>query len=97
MIMEQKKEIMPEIQLCCPNCKSTFNVDSMYRIYRAYMALTRFSRKTSYKAICSTCGKHSHTRTPPDDDYKCKKCQFQAERDAKRGYKRNPLASKRIQ
>ena len=99
LIHETKLEVIPEIKLQCPNCKVDFNIEAIHRIYRAYLALTRTSRKTSYKVVCCECGRHTHIRVPPlhPDQYKCRQCQFKAEKEGKIGYKKNPLANKRIE
>ncbi|MBI2046685.1 hypothetical protein HYT26_00780 [Candidatus Pacearchaeota archaeon] len=92
-------EVMPEIRLQCPNCKADFNIEAIHRIYRAYLALTRTSRKTSYKVICCVCGKHTHVRVMPlyPQEYKCKQCLSKAKEQDRLGYKKNPLANKRLQ
>ena len=99
LIHKTKLEIIPEIKLQCPNCKVDFNIEAIHRIYRAYLVLTRNSRKTSYSVVCSKCGKHTQVRVPPlhPNEYQCRQCQFRAEVDGKIGYKKNPLANKRIE
>ena len=96
--MEEEKTIIPELKLQCPKCKANFNIEAMQRMYRAYLTLTRYSRKTHYKAVCCECGKHTTVRIPPlhPEEYKCKKCLFKAEKEGKLGYKKNPLANVRI-
>ena len=98
VLLNNQKIVVPEIELKCPNCKATFSIEAMHRMYRAYLALTRYSRQQSYKVICCVCGKHSQVRVPPlnSDEYKCRKCLFRAEKDGKLGYKKNPLANARI-
>ncbi|MBI2652392.1 hypothetical protein HYX00_02900 [Candidatus Woesearchaeota archaeon] len=99
ILNNEKKLFVPEIKLKCPNCNVEFNIEAMHRIYRAYLTLTRYSRQTSYNAICCECGKHSKVRIPPlhSEQYKCRKCLFIAEKEGKLGYKRNALANKRIE
>lgn len=93
------KPVMPELKLQCPACKAEFNIEAMHRMYRAYLVLTRHNRSQSYSVVCYKCGKHTNVRVPPlhPDEYKCRKCLFRAETEGKLGYKKNPLANKRIE
>ena len=97
--MTQEETAIPEVKLQCPNCKTLFNIEAIHRMYRAYLTLTRYNRSTNYRAVCCGCGKHTNVRVPPlhPDQYKCRKCQFQAEKEGKVGYKKNPLANKRLE
>ena len=93
------KQLIPEVVLVCPNCRVQFNTDAIYRIYRTFLLLTRHSRATNYTMHCSVCGKLTKVRVKPEDEenYKCKQCITRIEADKKRGYKRNPLASQKIE
>ena len=77
-----KKKLSPEIVIKCPYCKEELSEESIFRLYRAYITLTRFSRKTQYKVICVECGKHSQIRTPlvGGQKYRCRQCIFREER-----------------
>lgn len=94
----ENKTIIPDIKLQCPNCKADFNIEAIHRIYRAYLALTRTSRQTSYSIICCECGRHTKVRILPlyINEYKCKQCLSKARESERIGYIKNPLAHKRL-
>ena len=93
---EESKLVVPIIKLECPNCKTEFSIDALHRLYRAHLALTRFSRALSYQAVCCNCGKHTQVRIPPLHPlrYLCRKCQIKADQEKMIGYKKNPIANK---